>query len=71
MNRIHPKKLPGSKWTAVSPERREKHFLVTEVEFDDDGNVVYCVLQAVLTRREQAIDWRDLADATRWTQGWS
>lgn len=70
MNRIHPKKLLNSKWSAVVPQHREKHFRVSEVEFDDDGNVVLCVLEAVLTRRARSIDWRDLQDASKWTQGW-
>ena len=39
MNRINPKKLFRSKWTAVSPMKKEKHFMVTEVEFDE-GEVV-------------------------------
>ena len=30
-NRVSPKKLLLSKWTAVHPERKEKHFLVTKV----------------------------------------
>ncbi len=34
MNRVHPKALLNSKWTAVSPRAKEKHFIVTEVEFD-------------------------------------
>ncbi|MBY6203802.1 TIGR02450 family Trp-rich protein [Halomonas denitrificans] len=71
MNRLHPKKLLNSKWTAVQPEKREKHFRVSEVEFDDDGNVVHCLLEAVLTGRERAIDWRELKDASRWRPGWS
>jgi len=31
MNRINPKKLQHSKWTAVQPRNKEKHFLVTAV----------------------------------------
>ena len=30
MNRINPTKLLRSKWTAVSPVKKEKHFMVTE-----------------------------------------
>lgn len=71
MNRIHPKKLLNSKWTAVHPVNREKHFLVTEVDFDDDGNVIHCVLQAVLSKRDLSIEWRELADAAKWKQGWA
>ncbi|WP_198927950.1 TIGR02450 family Trp-rich protein, partial [Vibrio crassostreae] len=39
MNRINPKKLLRSKWTAVSPVKKEKHFMVTEVEFEE-GEVI-------------------------------
>ena len=41
MNRVNPRKLLQSKWTAVAPAKREKHFIVTEVEFDEDGVVSY------------------------------
>ena len=71
MNRIHPKKLLNSKWTAVTPEHREKHFRITEVEFDDDGNVLECRIEAVLTKRERSIDWTALKDDSRWVQGWT
>ena len=30
MNPLNPKKLLNSKWTAVKPRNKEKHFLVTE-----------------------------------------
>ena len=31
MNPIHPKKLLLTKWTAVVPRNREKHFVVSKV----------------------------------------
>ncbi|MBT3834482.1 MAG: TIGR02450 family Trp-rich protein [Gammaproteobacteria bacterium] len=31
MNRINSKKLLQSKWTAVTPAKKIKHFLVTEI----------------------------------------
>ena len=37
MNQINPKKLLNSKWTAVKPAHKEKHFLITEIEFDEEG----------------------------------
>ena len=40
MNKINPAKLLNSKWTAVKPTNKEKHFLVTEIEFDEN-NVCY------------------------------
>ncbi|MGB0723520.1 MAG: TIGR02450 family Trp-rich protein [Gammaproteobacteria bacterium] len=70
MNRINPKKLLNSKWTALKPVRREKHFLVTGVEFDEDGAVIHCEIEAVITKRVEAIDWRTLKDPTTWGFGW-
>ena len=70
MHRINPKKLLHSKWTAVSPVNKEKHFMVTELKFDEEGNVIHCVLEAVLTNREMPIDWQALKDTANWRQGW-
>ncbi|MFC3024863.1 TIGR02450 family Trp-rich protein [Vibrio zhugei] len=70
MNRIHPSKLRHSKWTAVTPKNKEKHFLVTEVDYDDEGNVIDCVLEAIMTKQQYAIDWQDLKDTQVWKQGW-
>ena len=70
MNRINPKKLLDSKWTAIEPAGREKHFVITEVEFDDSGTVLCCTIEAVLSRRSLSIAWRDLKDSGRWAQGW-
>ncbi|MBK7156871.1 MAG: TIGR02450 family Trp-rich protein [Sandaracinaceae bacterium] len=64
MNQINPKKLLHTKWTAVQPRNKEKHFIVTEVEFDEEGvAVLSCVLEAVMTRRSARIEWRVLADS--------
>ena len=70
MNKIHPKKLINSKWTAVSPTNKEKHFLVTEVEFDEDGTAISCSIEAVMSKRIIAIQWQDLKDANIWAHGW-
>ncbi|WP_417597474.1 TIGR02450 family Trp-rich protein [Oceanospirillum sp.] len=69
-NQINPRKLLQSKWTAVEPMDREKHFLVTEVEFDEEGTVTYCELEAVISHKLYPINWQDLKDASRWRQGW-
>ena len=71
MNRINPRKLLNSKWTAIEPAHREKHFLITDVEFDEEGLVIACALEAVLSKRIESIQWTDLKDATRWTHGWT
>lgn len=70
MHQINPKKLSLSKWTAVNPVDREKHFLVAAISFDEEGKVLSCVLEAVISKREIAIDWRQLRDAKQWQQGW-
>ena len=69
MNRINPKKLLHSKWTAVSPVKKEKHFMITEVEFEE-GEVIRCLIEAVMTKREEAINWRELTDNQHWLPGW-
>ena len=71
VNQINPRKLLNSKWTAVKPVAKQKHFIVTNVEFDEEGLMVLaCTIQAVLTKREADIDWHELKDGTRWQQGW-
>lgn len=69
---LNPRKLLLSKWTAVAPLAREKHFLVVRlIEPAQSGSPVKQIeLQAVLTRRSQIMAWRELTDSTRWLQGW-
>ena len=70
MNRISPKKLLHSKWTATQPRHKEKHFLVTEVHHDAEDNPQSVTLEALHSRREQHLDWRDLKDENDWRMGW-
>ena len=70
MNKVNPKKLKNSKWTAAKPINKEKHFVVVDVEFDEDFTVVLCVIEAVMTKRQISISWRELNDANRWLTGW-
>jgi tryptophan-rich hypothetical protein len=70
MNRINPAKLLNSKWTAVRPLRREKHFIVSEVEFDEDNVVLSCLIEAVMSKRTTAIAWHELENESAWLQGW-
>ncbi|MCL5049949.1 TIGR02450 family Trp-rich protein [Aliidiomarina maris] len=70
MNQINPTKLLNSKWTAVKPINREKHFLVAEVEYDEDGTVALCSIESVLSNNSYEIDWIELKDASKWLQGW-
>ena len=70
MTNINPKKLLNSKWTAVTPKYREKHFLVTDIEFDEDGNVLSCSIEAIMSKRTELIDWQILKNEALWIQGW-
>lgn len=70
--KINPKKLLNSKWTAVLPVNKEKHFIVTKVllpELPNQG-IEYVALEAVHSQRSQIIAWQQLNDATIWSQGW-
>jgi len=70
VNPINPKKLLHSKWTAVKPENKEKHFMVSAVKFDEEGLVTSCIIEAVMTKRESPIQWQQLKDISQWRQGW-
>ncbi|MNF30925.1 hypothetical protein D3C84_116750 [compost metagenome] len=69
-HRLNPGKLLLSKWTAAQPQNREKHFLVSQLLCDEQGQVLQVELQAVLSRRSQRLDWRVLEDAMTWHMGW-
>jgi tryptophan-rich hypothetical protein len=49
MNKINPKALINSKWTKVDITNKEKHFIITKVEFDEEQKVIACVIEAVIT----------------------
>jgi len=74
----HPlsnKKLLLTKWTAVMPQHREKHFLVSRVhdpQLPSDQTIPknYVELEAVLTKRRYLLIWTELKDLSRWLQGW-
>ena len=70
MNQINPKKLLNSKWTAIRPINKEKHFVVSRVAFDDDGVLIECELNAVMSNRFFDIEWSTLKDPAVWLQGW-
>jgi tryptophan-rich hypothetical protein len=70
MNRLNPSKLLLSKWTAASPQNREKHFLVTELFRDEEGTVLEIELQAVMTKRSQKLAWQVLQNDQTWQMGW-
>ena len=72
MNLLHPKKLLLTKWTAVKPVFRNKHFLVSKVIAPELPEVAieWVELEAVYSKAVTRIDWRELRDDTLWRQGW-
>ena len=72
MNAVHPKKLLLSKWTAVLPLARDKHFLVVRVILPEPPvtRIDEVDIEAVHSRTSRRIAWRELRDETLWRQGW-
>jgi tryptophan-rich hypothetical protein len=73
--RLSAKKLHLSKWTAVAPQAKEKHWLVAQLVQPQPPTVppqpvVEVVIEAVYSGRRQTIAWRELTDPTQWRQGW-
>lgn len=69
---VNPKKLLKSKWTAVTPVNKEKHFIVTQMIAPEspDLPMEYVELEAVYSGRSQSIPWQQLNDSSIWLQGW-
>ncbi len=70
--RLNPRKLHHSKWTAVQPRNKEKHFIVTQVIEPEppESPVLEVEIEAVYSGRSEVIAWKSLTDAARWKQGW-
>ena len=72
MNTLNPKKLLLTKWTAVTPFAKQKHFLVSRVikpELPTDP-VELVEIESVFSKSTQLIPWRDLQNDDVWRQGW-
>lgn len=72
MNKISPKKLLMSKWTAVQVQAKQKHFLVSKIILPDDQTspVTDVEIEAVYSGVKRIIAWRELEDDALWKQGW-
>ncbi|GBL38798.1 hypothetical protein EMGBD2_00560 [Nitrospirota bacterium] len=72
MTSLHPKKLLMTKWTAVKPVAKQKHFLVTKViEPETEIKAVEWIeIQAVYSKKTRRIQWQQLRDESVWLQGW-
>ena len=69
---LNPKKLLLSKWTAVHPQEKEKHFLVVKIadESAPPTDRDFIILEAVMTKRQYLLDWHTLLNETEWQHGW-
>ena len=65
-------KMLLTKWTAVKPLAKQKHFLVSRVIQPDlpTDPVVSVEIEAVFSKATQVIAWRELQDDSVWRQGW-
>lgn len=80
MNPVHPKKLLLTKWTAVQPVARQKHFVVTKVIESETAEepmaaaktqrIEWIEIEAVYSGQVRRIAWRELRDTSQWRQGW-
>lgn len=72
MNPLNPKKLLLTKWTAVTPVAKQKHFLVSRVIQPDlpTDPIEWVEIEAVFSKATQVILWRALQDDSVWRQGW-
>ncbi len=70
LNRVSPKTLLHSKWTKVNIVNKEKHFVITEVKFNEDQEVIDCIIEAVMTKNSSSMNWRDLKIKEEWLIGW-
>ena len=72
MNPLNLKKLLLSKWTAVKPMAKQKHFLVSKVikpALPTDP-IELVEIEAVFSKATQVIQWRDLQNDDIWRHGW-
>ena len=71
-NKINPKKLLLSKWTAVHPVAKQKHFLVSKVILPEapEEKIEFVEIEAVYSKKTRQIPWRNLMNSEEWLQGW-
>jgi tryptophan-rich hypothetical protein len=72
LNSVSPKKLLLSKWTAVKPVAKQRHFLVSRVIQSElpDAPIEQVEIEAVFSKSIQVIAWRELQNTDVWRIGW-
>ena len=73
MPAVDSKQLLFSKWTAIQPCDREKHFVVRRVfkKRGEESKAICVELEAVISKRMRLLSLQELRDATRWARGWN
>ena len=69
--KLSPKKLLLSKWTAVVPQAKQKHFLVSRIIQPEllEAPIELVEIEAVFSGATQVIAWRELQNEAVWRQG--
>lgn len=69
---VNPKKLLLSKWTAVNPVAKQKHFIVSKIITPEmpDQQIEFVEIEAIHSKKTRRIAWRELTDTDVWIQGW-
>ena len=72
MNPLSSKKLLLTKWTAVKPIAKQKHFLISRlIQPDEPAAPIELVeIESVFSKTTQVIKWRELENEEVWRQGW-
>ncbi|QJC55566.1 hypothetical protein HC248_00847 [Polaromonas vacuolata] len=72
INILQSNKLMLSKWTAVVPVAKQKHFLVSKVEAPErEGEKIEWIeLEAVHSNSTHRMKWQELRDKNQWLRGW-
>ena len=71
LRRLNPKKLLLSKWTAATPHKKEKHFIVVKLIQSESSalQTEYVEVEAVYSRYSVTLAWRELTDIGQCLQG--
>ena len=63
--------LQNSKWTAVEPINRARHFELKALERTGlQSDQIVCVMRCVVTRSSHRVPWNDLKNKKKWRKGW-
>ncbi len=63
-------KLIGSKWTAVSPHNKEKHFELIGARKADADRLTTHTLRSVMSGITYHVTPLELQDTKKWRRGW-